>query len=94
MIKTCCAIFFLFLTAAAFSQTGSDTTAKLIAQKNNIITSNTIVQIENLGEMVNTENPEMRPTISADGNQLFFIRQNDPKNVNYQTVPNSQDICF
>lgn len=94
MIKTCCAIFFLFLTAAAFSQTGSDTTAKLIAQKNNIITSNTIVQIENLGEMVNTENPEMRPTISADGNQLFFIRQNDPKNVNYQTVPNSQDIWF
>jgi OmpA-OmpF porin, OOP family len=36
----------------------------------------------------------MRPTISADGNMLFFIRQNDPANIQYQTVPNSQDIWY
>ena len=79
-----------FLTAAA--QPAIDTTLK--EQKENVIKATTIVKVENLGEMINTENPEMRPTISADGNLLFFIRQNDPANVQYATVPNSQDIWY
>ena len=79
-----------FLTATA--QPAIDTTLK--EQKENVIKASTIVKVENLGEMINTENPEMRPTISADGNLLFFIRQNDPANVQYATVPNSQDIWY
>lgn len=71
-----------------------DTTAKLIAQKENIITENTIVKVENLGALVNSEYGEMRPTISADGNLLFFIRQGHPKNVQAATVPNAQDIWY
>jgi len=70
----------------------SDTLLK--EQKENIIKESTIVQVENLGEIINTDNPEMRPTISADGNLLFFIRQNDPANIHYATVPNSQDIWY
>ncbi len=84
------ALFFCILTAAA--QPAPDTTLK--EQKENIIKETTIVKVENLGELINTGNPEMRPTISADGNMLFFIRQNDPANIQYQTVPNSQDIWY
>ncbi|MEZ5028125.1 MAG: OmpA family protein [Ferruginibacter sp.] len=62
--------------------------------KENVITASTIIQVENLGEDINTFHPEMRPTISADGNLLFFIRQNDPANIQYATVPNSQDIWY
>ena len=84
------ALFFCTLTAAA--QPAPDTTLK--EQKENIIKETTIVKVENLGELINTDHPEMRPTISADGNMLFFIRQNDPANIQYQTVPNSQDIWY
>ena len=71
-----------------------DTTGKLIEQKNNIITDQTILKIENLGTKINTQYPELRPTISADGNLLFFICQNHPENTKVQEVPNSQDIWF
>ncbi len=67
---------------------------KLIEQKNNIITDQTILKIDNLGLKINTEYPELRPTISADGNLLFFIRQGDPKNTRAYELPNSQDIWF
>ncbi|MBS1756893.1 MAG: OmpA family protein [Bacteroidetes bacterium] len=77
-----------------FAQPIMDTSAKLIAQKENVIKESTVIKVENLGPVINTSLPEMRPTISADGNLLFFIRQNDPKNVQYQTVPNSQDIWY
>ncbi|HEX2682606.1 MAG TPA: OmpA family protein, partial [Ferruginibacter sp.] len=53
-----------------------------------------VIKVENLGELINTDLPEMRPTISADGNLLFFIRQNDPANIQYHTVRNSQDIWY
>jgi outer membrane protein OmpA-like peptidoglycan-associated protein len=69
-------------------------TLKLKPQKENIITSETILKIENVGIKINTNLPELRPTISADGNLLFFIRQNDPANTKYGFVPNSQDIWF
>ena len=69
-------------------------TAKLIQQKENIITASTIVKVENMGAVVNTDLNELRPTISADGNLLFFIRENHPHNTNYNSVRNSQDIWF
>ena len=47
-----------------------------------------------MGSPVNTQLSELRPTISADGNLLFFIRQNHPHNTNFNTVRNSQDIWF
>lgn len=74
--------------------TASNNSEKLIQQKDNIITSNTILKIENLGKTVNTVYPELRPTVSADGNLLFFICENNPRNTKYSSVPNSQDIWF
>ena len=78
----------------SYAQPLLDTSGKLVAQKENIITPSTIVKIENLGALINTEYPEMRPTISADGNLLFFIRQGHPANVQAATVPNAQDIWY
>ena len=71
-----------------------DTSGTLIAQKDNIINGGTILKIENLGTSINTSLPELRPTISADGNLLFFICENNPRNTKYSSVPNSQDIWF
>jgi OOP family OmpA-OmpF porin len=82
---------FCILTVAA-QPVNRDTTLK--EQKENVIKETTIIKVENLGDGINTDNPEMRPTISADGNLLFFIRQNDPANIQYATVPNSQDIWY
>lgn len=84
----------LFIVSILFAaaQPSRDTTLK--EQKENVIKATTIIQVENLGAIINTENPEMRPTISADGNLLFFIRQNDPANIQYATIPNSQDIWY
>jgi OmpA-OmpF porin, OOP family len=76
------------------AQTSFDTAAKLKQQKENIINTNTIIKIENLGFRVNSELPELRPTISADGNLLFFICENHPDNTKYRSVPNSQDIWY
>ncbi len=75
------------------SGTTSDT-AGLQPQKDNIITANSILKIENLGASVNTLLPELRPTVSADGDLLFFICENNPRNTKYSSVPNSQDIWF
>lgn len=83
---------FTFSVLLSAAQPVLDTTLK--EQKENVIKESTIVKVENLGELINTDNPEMRPTISADGNLLFFIRQNDPANIHYATVPNSQDIWY
>jgi len=76
------------------SNNNSADTSKLIPQKENIITPQTIIKSENIGPKINTQFDELRPTISADGNLLFFIRQNDPHNTQYNVVPNSQDIWF
>jgi OmpA-OmpF porin, OOP family len=64
-MKTICTLFISFccLTTNLLAQPLPDTTVKLKEQKENIITTNTIVKIENLGELVNTGYPEMRPTI-------------------------------
>ena len=94
-MKKCYFLFLgLLVSLIVYTQPLVDTVGKLIAQKENIITASTIVQVENLGELVNSAYPEMRPTISADGNLLFFIRQGHPANIQIQTVPNAQDIWY
>lgn len=87
-------LLLLFTSAIVYTQPLADTVSKLIEQKENVITASTIVKVENLGELVNSAYPEMRPTISADGNLLFFIRQGHPSNIQIQTVPNAQDIWY
>ncbi len=87
-------LVFIFGISIAAAQPTIDTSVKFIEQKEKVIKETTVIKVENLGEVINTYNPEMRPTISADGNLLFFIRQNDPANIHYQTVPNSQDIWY
>ena len=91
-----CYLFVLLIVSfiACYAQPFPDTSGKLIAQKDNVITAATIMQVENLGALINSEYPEMRPTISADGNLLFFIRQGHPANVQIQTVPHAQDIWY
>ena len=82
------------LQAQPARDTTINDTLKLIPQKENIITAATIIKVENMGAVVNTDLNELRPTISADGNLLFFIRENHPHNTNYNAVRNSQDIWF
>src|SRR5688572_15620350 len=86
-------VFALFASAQPQSS-NSDTSGTLKAQKDNVITSSTILKIENLGFRVNTVLPELRPTVSADGKLMFFICENHPENTKYRTVPNSQDIWY
>src|SRR5215203_4048772 len=73
---------------------GDDASEKLIAQKENVIKESTIIKIENLGHNINSELAELRPTISADGNLLFFICENHPYNTKYNSIRNSQDIWY
>ena len=90
-------ISFFILTAClqiATAQPFKDSTGTLIPQKENVITAETVLKIENLGPDINTSLPELRPTVSADGNLLFFICQNHPYNTKFNGVPNSQDIWF
>ena len=87
-------IGFQYAEAQPAIDTTHNDTARLIQQKVNIITSGTIIKVENMGDPVNTPLNELRPTISADGNLLFFIRENHPHNTNYNSVRNSQDIWF
>lgn len=76
------------------AQPSSDTSGTLKEQKENVIKANTILKIENLGQNINTEFAELRPTISADGNLLFFICEDHPWNTKYRSVRNSQDIWY
>jgi OmpA-OmpF porin, OOP family len=76
------------------AQPSGDTSGVLKVQKDNIIRPGTIMQVENLGFRVNSELPELRPTISADGKLLFFICENHPMNSNFGTIRTSQDIWY
>lgn len=87
-------LLFLHGLHAGYSQAGFDTSIKLVAQKENVITANTVVKIENVGPNINSDLSELRPTISADGNLLFFICENHPANTKYNTIRNSQDIWY
>src|SRR5262245_18932420 len=79
----CCTV--QFSKAQSMAQVSIDTGA-LIPQKENIITTSTIIRTENLGPNINTALPELRPTVSADGNLLFFIVENDPMNTKYNSI--------
>lgn len=85
----CVAVFYV-----AVAQPSADTSVKLTEQKEKIITGSTIIKIENLGFRVNSELAELRPTISADGNLLFFICEAHPDNSHVHEVNNSQDIWY
>lgn len=93
MKKAALSCILSFVTILLLAQP-ADTLGKLKAQKENVIKAETIIKIENLGIKINTDLPELRPTISADGNLLFFICQNHPENTRYGEVPNAQDIWF
>lgn len=82
------------IVLTAQSSSVADTAGALVAQKENIITAGTVIKIENLGPKINTELAELRPTVSADGNILFFICENHPANTKYNSVRNSQDIWY
>src|SRR6187431_330683 len=94
-VKTANLLFLLlFFFYFASAQPSADTNGKLIAQKENIIKEGTVIKIENLGFNINSELAELRPTISADGNLLFFICENHPFNTKYNSIRNSQDIWY
>jgi OmpA-OmpF porin, OOP family len=76
------------------AQPASDTSGTLVAQKENVIKETTIIKVENVGRNINSDLAELRPTISADGNLLFFICQNHPYNTKYNSIRNSQDIWY
>jgi outer membrane protein OmpA-like peptidoglycan-associated protein len=88
--------FFIFSACVCLisAQPSSDTPGKLVEQKENIVRESTILKIENLGININSNLPELRPTISADGNLLFYICENHPANTKYSAMPNSQDIWY
>jgi OOP family OmpA-OmpF porin len=95
IVKTANLLFLLsFCFYYAAAQPSADTNGKLIAQKENVIKEGTVVKIENLGFNINSELAELRPTISADGNLLFFICENHPFNTKYNSIRNSQDIWY
>src|SRR5215216_4663400 len=84
---------FIFSLQCANAQ-GDELAEKLVMQKENVIKESTIIKIENLGHNINSELAELRPTISADGNLLFFICENHPYNTKYNSIRNSQDIWY
>lgn len=78
----------------AQAQPSPDTSGTLVEQKELVIKESTVIKIENIGRNINSDLPELRPTISADGNLLFFICQNHPYNTKYNSIRNSQDIWY
>ncbi|HEX6333695.1 MAG TPA: OmpA family protein [Flavisolibacter sp.] len=89
---SCLLAFVCAMCAAA--QPSQDTSEVLKPQKENVIFASTIIKIENIGLNINSELAELRPTISADGNHLFFICENHPLNTMYASINNSQDIWY
>jgi OmpA-OmpF porin, OOP family len=91
-MKTAIPIILFFCAHTLCAQPSADTA--LVPQKENIIKAETIIKIENVGKNINSNLPELRPTISADGNLLFFICENHPYNTKYNSIRNSQDIWY
>lgn len=87
-------VVFLTVSLLYIQAQGDEMAEKLVVQKENVIKESTIIKIENLGHNINSELPELRPTISADGNLLFFICENHPYNTRYNSIRNSQDIWY
>ena len=51
-------------------------------------------QLENLGKNVNSKFSEIRPTISADGNTLYYVLEGSPQNVNFKKDKRAQDVWY
>ncbi len=51
-------------------------------------------QVFNLGKKVNSKFSEIRPTISADGNTLYYVLEGSPQNVNYKKDKRAQDVWY
>lgn len=51
-------------------------------------------EVINLGNQVNSVYHEVRPTISADGQTLYFVVEGNPKNTRYASDKKSQDIWY
>ena len=56
---------------------------------NEIELENVNIEKESLGKFINSEAVEVSPLMTYDGKQLFFVRQNHPKNLGIQK---SQDV--
>lgn len=54
----------------------------------------TVSAFENLGNQVNSTYSEVRPTLSADGNLLYFVVEGHPKNTYSKVSNKAQDIWF
>jgi len=94
-VKRFIPLFILILGMVnANAQPLNDSAGTLKQQKENVISTNTIIKIENLGFRVNSELPELRPTVSPDGKRLFFICEDHPENTKFRAVNNSQDIWY
>lgn len=87
-------LFLSLLLQTAAAQNAPDSAEKLVPQKENAIGAETVIKIENIGPNINSRLDELRPTISADGNLLFFICENHPYNTKYNSIRNSQDIWY
>jgi hypothetical protein len=92
--KLCLSTSLMLAFTALLASPPGDSTVPLVPQKDKVITSSTIIKVENLGININSELPELRPTISPDGKRLFFICENHPYNSKFKSVPNSQDIWY
>ena len=49
-------------------------------------------QPERLGQGVNTEAVELMPFVTADGQELYFVRARHPRNLGHRVNPEDQDI--
>ncbi len=87
-------LIFVGIAVNATAQMSKDTSGELKPQAELVIKPTTVIQIENLGLNINSDLPELRPTISPDGKILFFICENHPANTKYNSVRNSQDIWY
>jgi len=92
-MKKAFSFFILLCCLYAGAQPSADSVV-LKPQKENVIHAETIVKVENIGTNINSDLSELRPTISADGNLLFFICENHPANTKYNSIRNSQDIWY
>ena len=86
--------FMLALICQQLTAQPNPDSVALKPQAENIIKAETIIKVENIGKNINSRLAELRPTISADGNILFFICENHPYNTKYNSIRNSQDIWY
>jgi len=89
-------LFFIFISGflQALAQPSADSATVLKPQAEQVIKAETVIKVENIGPNINSKLAELRPTISADGNILFFICENHPYNTKYNSIRNSQDIWY